>query len=470
MNINEFLSSYTKDVDEEELILALHNDILNTTSVDPVALNKLDKWEICQNGNIVHESGKFFSIRGGFSTNTETGICNFQPIIDQPEQGVLGFISRVKNNTIEILTQLKMEPGNLGIVQYSPTVQATRSNYSRVHNGKQVAYIDKFIAESDGSTKVIFTDNVVSRGFQSEHGYKFYRKANDNIHVHDNEVEAINGTFVWLSLNDIRVLSKKSNCVNMDMRSVLSTIDFIGRSLSYFEIFRDITDGHELEREFLFSSLSEENSIHSLTEIRTWLDRSKENKKIQSSLISVNDLVDHGWVISDSTIKNDQNKNFELVGIKSTVLSREISSWCQPIVKDNVPKVYLFIIKKINNIFHVLIKLVEEDFGWNGSELGPSIGAIPIEKFNLNKELSKFNIHNTEYSIAHNSMQSEEGGRFMEQENNYMLIVADNNIDVIVDNNYKWVTLYQLKQMTRYECSINIEARTLLSIASYYKK
>ena len=220
----------------------------------------------------------------------------------------------------------------------------------------------------------------------------------------------------------------------------------------------------------MFSSLSEENSIHSLTEIRTWLDRSKENKKIQSSLISVNDLVDHGWVISDSTIKNDQNKNFELVGIKSTVLSREISSWCQPIVKDNVPKVYLFIIKKINNIFHVLIKLVEEDFGWNGSELGPSIGAIPIEKFNLNKELSKFNIHNTEYSIAHNSMQSEEGGRFMEQENNYMLIVADNNIDVIMDNNYKWVTLYQLKQMTRYECSINIEARTLLSIASYYKK
>jgi len=51
-----------------------------------------------------------------------------------------------------------------------------------------------------------------------------------------------------------------------------------------------------------------------------------------------------------------------------------------------------------------------------------------------------------------------------------LILALHNNIDVIMDNNYKWVTLYQLKQMTRYECSINIEARTLLSIASYYKK
>ncbi len=47
--------------------------------------------------------------------------------------------------------------------------------------------------------------------------------------------------------------------------------------------------------------------------------------------------------------------------------------------------------------------------------------------------------------------------------------LADENVDINMGNNFRWMTLYQLKKMTGFECSVNIEARTLLSIASYYK-
>jgi oxidase EvaA len=37
-----------------------------------------------------------------------------------------------------------MEPGNINKVQLSPTVQATESNYTRVHGGKAIKYLNFF--------------------------------------------------------------------------------------------------------------------------------------------------------------------------------------------------------------------------------------------------------------------------------------------------------------------------------------
>ena len=133
-------------------------------------------------------------------------------------------------------------------------------------------------------------------------------------------------------------------------------------------------------------------------------------------------------------------------------------------------KIYGFILKEINNIIHVLVQLVEEDFSWNGAELGPTFHSIDSSTFSLDEELAKFDVISEQSCTFYDCFQSEEGGRFMEQKNRYMLINLDKNSTVEVSNRYKWVTLYQLKKMTSYECSVNIEARTLLALASYYKE
>jgi|TARA_R110000824_G_scaffold111145_1_gene259467 oxidase EvaA len=460
MGIKEFLKSYNSPVDECKLLSVL--DQYRSTmdvNISRIAFAEMDKWSYSGGGDIVHESGKFFKIRGGESTNTETESVSYQPIIDQPEQGILGIVSRINDGAVEILLQAKIEPGNLDSVQYSPTVQATKSNYTGVHRGGGVIYVEKFL---DNSDKVVF------RGLQSEHGYKFYKKANYNVCVHDDDTEILDDKFIWLTLNDIRSLLTKEHCINMDTRSVLATIDFIGKSLSCDEI--DMCKEFSvLERDILLSSLSEDNALYSFDEIYEWLSFKKNDKKINQRMVPLETLYNKDWDLSDKVLSSESNRNFELVGVRAIVGSREISSWCQPIVLDNIPKVYAFIFKKINNIIHVLVQAVEEDYSWNGSELGPSLHSISSETFSPNEEMKSFNINEDHFDIIYDRFQSEEGGRFMEQKNRYLIFLVNEDTDVKINDSYKWITLYQLKKMTKKECSVNIEARTLLSISSYYK-
>ena len=55
----------------------------------------------------------------------------------QNENGILGIIRKKFNKEYRYLLQAKLEPGNINKLQLSPTVQATESNYKRVHGGKK---------------------------------------------------------------------------------------------------------------------------------------------------------------------------------------------------------------------------------------------------------------------------------------------------------------------------------------------
>ena len=54
----------------------------------------------------------------------------------------MGIIKNSKTN--KYLLQAKAEPGNINKIQISPTVQATKSNYTRVHGGKEIPYLRYF--------------------------------------------------------------------------------------------------------------------------------------------------------------------------------------------------------------------------------------------------------------------------------------------------------------------------------------
>ena len=457
----EFLNSYTYKTPPSELHSSMEEYRKNmTVEVKEVNFDELQAWSFDVSGDLVHESGKFFRICAGCAVDSLSGSERVQPVIDQPEQGILGIISRCKDHKIEILLQAKIEPGNLDSVQYSPTVQATKSNYTGAHKGRPVPYLGDFLPQAD---------HVVSRGLQSEHGYKFYRKANDNVHVHDNRAKAIDKHFVWLSLGDIRYLLSREHCVNMDTRSVLATIDFIGKPLGYGEISSLLGELGTIERELLFSSVSDEGAVYSLNEIREWVARSKGSATIKKQILPLPTLLEKGWDLTKTKLSSDNNRHFELVGVRASIASRETSSWYQPIVRDRVPKVYAFLVKKINNILHVLVQAVEEDFSWSGPEVGPTIHSVPDSTFSLGESLRPFGLKEQDAKIIYDKHQSEEGGRFMEQKNRYIVAIVDTDAPVTVSEKFKWLTLYQIKQLTKQECHVNIEARTLTAIASYYK-
>ena len=180
----------------------------------------LDFWSFSDNGfNLKHNSNKFFSV-DGIKISTNYGTINQweQPIINQPEIGYLGFITKIFNGLLYFLVQAKIEPGNINNVQLSPTLQATRSNYTRVHEGKFPLYLEYF--KERKRCKVLLDQ------LQSEQGARFLHKRNRNIIVLTEEEIPVHKDFIWMTLGQIKKLIQSDNLVNMDTRTVISGIPF----------------------------------------------------------------------------------------------------------------------------------------------------------------------------------------------------------------------------------------------------
>ena len=190
-------------------------------NVEQIPLHQLDQWHFTVGRNCLeHASGKFFKIEGlRIKTNFGTLPDWDQPIINQPEIGILGILTKVIQGTRYFLMQLKMEPGNINKIQLSPTVQATKSNFSRVHQGKLPPYLGYFNGSSPSG---ILIDQL-----QSEQGARFLEKRNRNMVVEVKEDIPVCENFCWLTLGEIKHLLSMDNLVNMDCRSVLSTIPLI---------------------------------------------------------------------------------------------------------------------------------------------------------------------------------------------------------------------------------------------------
>ena len=138
------------------------------SNIKQIPISELEDWSY-RDDRIRHDSGKFFSIDGiRISTNYRNVPTWDQPIINQPEIGFLGFITKKINGVLHFLAQAKIEPGNLNVVQLSPTLQATRSNFMRVHGGAIPNYLEYFTGEK----KVA----VLIDQLQSEQGARFLHK------------------------------------------------------------------------------------------------------------------------------------------------------------------------------------------------------------------------------------------------------------------------------------------------------
>ena len=182
-----------------------------------IPLKEMNGWYFDAHQNLRHESGKFFSVEG-LHVKTNVGNVNEwrQPILRQPEVGILGFICQKREGILYFLAQAKIEPGNVNKIQMSPTVQATKSNYSQVHGGSLPPYLEHFIDTTD---KKIIVDQL-----QSEQGARFYKKRNRNMIIEVPEGRKIEllENFCWLTLGQIKLLLQNDNIVNMNTRTVLS--------------------------------------------------------------------------------------------------------------------------------------------------------------------------------------------------------------------------------------------------------
>ena len=189
--------------------------------VEEIPINDLDKWNIDNNsGNITHESGGFFEVIGVKVSNTfdrEVGKKGWtQPMIAKNPGGILGILMKKINGVPHYLLQAKAEPGNIGKLQLSPTLQATTSNLLKAHGGMKPLFAEYF--DEPKNAKIIYAK------WQSEDGGRFHLKSNYNmiVEVDENEALDIPDSFIWVTLYQIKQLLKIENFVGPHIRGIIS--------------------------------------------------------------------------------------------------------------------------------------------------------------------------------------------------------------------------------------------------------
>ncbi|MCF8367094.1 MAG: NDP-hexose 2,3-dehydratase family protein [Bacteroidales bacterium] len=420
-----------------------------------------------QTHNLVHESGKFFSIEG-IHVRTNWGKVSEweQPIINQPEVGFLGIITRKTDGILYFLMQAKIEPGNINVVQLSPTLQATRSNYSRVHNGKKPLFLEYF----NGEKKV----DILLDQLQSEQGARFLRKRNRNMIVElagDEKIQ-IPENFCWLTLGQIKAFLQYDNLVNMDTRTVISGIPF-GKFpadvLDFYDMLNFSDDQNKRETGLLVSMLEGDRHLHDADQIISWISRKKSMFDLEVERIPLNSV--KNWIFEDDEIFHEKKKYFSVIGVNVEISNREIESWDQPIIKSAQEGIIAFIIKKIGGVYHFLVQAKLEAGNFDIVELAPTVQCLTG---NYRKGLNDYDVMFLEEvlnappeSIWFSTSQSEEGGRFFREQNRNMIIEFGDEFPTEVPENYIWMTLSQMKEFIKYNNYLNIAARSLLAAVRF---
>lgn len=424
--------------------------------VEKIPFAEMKGWHSEADGSIRHDSGRFFSIVG---IDVQTDYANNhhwrQPIILQPEVGYLGILTKEINGVLYCLMQAKIEPGNVNCVQISPTLQATKSNYSRVHSGKSPNYLEYFVNAKP--------ENIILDQLQSEQGARFMRKRNRNIIIKVDEDVPVLEDFRWMTLGQIKELMHHDNMVNMDTRTVLSGL----KISDYITPLDGMRGMSQFGKDMVLSARTNHSHITTRDHL-SWLTNLKARYDLLVNHCPVLDMP--GWKKTETEIVRDDEKYFKIIGVNVTISNREVASWCQPLVQPMQQGLCAFIIKKINGVYHFLVQAKLECGNFDVMELAPTVqcltGNIPTDP-QQQPEFYQYVMNARQEQIVFDTLQSEEGGRFFKEQNRNIMIEAGDDFPLEIPERFTWMTLRQIYKFLRFNNYLNIQARSLISAISY---
>lgn len=404
---------------------------------------------------IMRSDGGFFSICG---LKNHQGDVE-QPVLLQDEIGYLGFLMQKRNGLLHILVQAKIEPGNINKTQLSPTIQATKSNFTQVHKGRKPAYLDYF---KDARSHHILFDQI-----QSEQSSRFVGKRNRNIVIlldEDVDVDVL-PAFRWLSLGQLKALMHFDNMVNMDTRTVLSCLPYAllpkEEGVDYLGFFEDKALGR--------SVLEAPYRSDMMAKVFNYMNDYKMHKDDRVFLCGLSELPSWHW--DGSTLESETYENFKVIFCDISIEQREVTHWYQPLFKAKGSALFALACR-VNDegVMEFLVQAKPEVGCFDEIELAPTWQLEFSERETLGEtafgRLLRDRIANQD-RLRNNVQLSEEGGRFYhEQNDNYILLLNEDEQKLAPgrDEGYFWLNYKELSVSLVYNNVLNIQLRNLLSL------
>jgi oxidase EvaA len=385
-----------------------------------------------------------------------------QPLIDQPEIGILGFLVRRAGDRTDLLIQAKPEPGNIGLLQAAPTVQATESNYRRRHQGKPTPFLEYFLSGKG---------TILSDSLQSEQGTRFLGKYNRNMVVgvpHDALLPEM-PAFRWFPIQELLLLLLQDFQFNTDARSVLASCPwtFLSAERPPFSRWRGRGGPGEA---FLHSyEAHEERFAVATPRILERLNGLRSTAHFVTSVIHLTDLV--AWEISDLAIRCVDRETFSIRQFAVTTTEREVAHWDQPLAASLVQAQVVLLCQERAGLLHFLFSARPEIGFRERFQYGPTIQdldgnstILPVsedQEAALRDALSR---STTLFSCLH----SDEGGRFFRCVSSYGIALLPSAHPIDVGDNLCWMTLRQVELLISRPGVFSNEARSLISMVLGY--
>lgn len=406
-----------------------------------------------KDGRIRNENNSFFQL-AGYQEIEDDHIVREQPIIIQKEIGYLGIICKMINGTLNFLMQAKIEPGNVNVIQISPTIQATKSNFTRLHGGKAPAYLEYF---QNAEKREIVVDQL-----QSEQSSRFYKKRNRNIIILVDEELEVEATHKWMTLGQIKECLKIENLVNMDTRTVLSCIPFSRTALEDEEM-------QNLESLFqdkaLYNSMFKSVERGEIRRIFHEMNDYKMYRKENSRLVPIKSL--KNWKMTPQEIVCKTPYDFKVIYCFIEIDGREVRYWEQPLIEANGMAQFGLFTAVQDSVRKFLVRVRPEMGCFDSVELGP---AIQLESTASMKQLDCVEMLFLEClenkkNVRYNVILSEEGGRFYHEQNQNTIIELESMDEIReLPQGYFWIDYATLNQMIQYNNCVNIQLRNLMSL------
>jgi len=425
----------------------------------PVPWTALEQWRHVE-GRLVHRTGRFFSVAGLRRHATAWSPQLEQPIIDQPEIGILGWLIRRDRSGSEILLQAKPEPGNVGGIQVGPSVQATESNYGRVHGGHPTPHVDLFLRPPRGRLR--------ADALQSEQGTRFLGKFNRNatVDVTGLTTEPASEDWRWFPVRGLLDALGEDYLVNTDARSSLCCSDWSALAApdAPFARWRDRGGFGEALLESSESRPAEPEG--SPQAVRHRLEQLRAQARFTTEPIPIDQL--KGWRCGPVCIVDDAEADFEVRGFEIAIPNREVMSWDQPLVHAIHRDAFTLLCQRRGGVLRFALRASVEIGFREGVQLGPTIQRLGPQDDCRHPAGRCFDAawRDVAETAAERSScwQSDEGGRFHHSVARYAVAELGEDCVPPPDPSCVWVTLSQLRLLARETGILTNEARSAASL------
>ncbi|HZV80789.1 MAG TPA: NDP-hexose 2,3-dehydratase family protein, partial [Geobacteraceae bacterium] len=339
--------------------------------------------------------------------------------------------------------QAKEEPGNINSVQLSPSVQATFSNYTRVHGGSSPAFLDYFHGNSRG--------RLIYSKLQTEDGGRFLFKSNRNmiVQVDDHDLTELPDGFIWLTARQIARLLLRDNLIHACTRSILAALVF----------------GEETDISIRNTGASAIGG--SLGETVQWLDDQKSANHILVMRRPLKGLKEWG-MDRDGSFSQEEGRFFRVIGIEVESGEREVSSWDQPILDNPGTGIIGMLTRMQRGERYFLMQAKVEPGNRGVVQMGPTVQFTPGNYIGNARIPKPFLFdefyHNRNFPHLFESMQSEEGARFFREAHLHRILTLPEGAALEVPPDFRWVSQTDLHLFVHMGEMVNSCARSALSL------